>query len=260
MTKAAQDALPLDQYFVPLDMTGPDVAELAEQARTPYWMGISVYAMVLAYNSKKYGSKPPTNWGDLWDVKGFPGARSLRRHAIDTFEVALLADGTAPDKVFPLDIVRALKKLGEIKSSVDVWWTGGAQTTQMLKSGEVDLCMAWNARAQAAIDDGAPYELCWDKAVWGMDGMCVPKRAKNEEAARNFIRFCANAKRQAVFAKYIGYGPSNPNAFEFIDPARAKILPTDPSRFGKMVYQDPAGWGPAKDKALAAFDAWIIKS
>jgi putative spermidine/putrescine transport system substrate-binding protein len=259
MTKAAQDALPVEQYFEKIDLSGPDVAELPPNARDPHWLGISVYATVLAYNTEKYKT-PPASWSDFWDTAKFPGRRAMRKHPIDTFEATLLADGVAPDKVFPLDIARALRKLDQVKPAVNVWWTGGAQSTQLLKAGEVDLCVMWNARAQAAIDDGAKYALMWNRAIYGMDGLCIPKGAKGAGPAREFIKFCANAKRQGEYAKHIGYGPSNPTAFQYIAPERAKILPTDPSRFSTMVYQDPAGWGPVKDEAVERFDAWIIKS
>ncbi len=259
LTAAAQAALPTEQFFEPLDMSGPDVAELVPQARQPHWMGVSVYATTLAYNTEVFGDARPKSWSDFWDLKAFPGRRAMRRHPTDTFEPTLLADGVDPAEVFPLDIERALRKLDQIKPDINVWWTGGAQSTLLLKSNEVDMAVVWNARAQSAIDDGAPYALMWDRAIWGMDGLCIPRGTQNADVARAFIKFCANARRQAEFSRNLAYGPVNPNAFAHIDPERAKILPTNPEYFDTMVFQDPAGWGPAKDRAVAAFDAWIIK-
>ncbi|RUU61309.1 ABC transporter substrate-binding protein [Mesorhizobium sp. M2C.T.Ca.TU.002.02.1.1] len=260
LTAAAQAALPIERYYESLDTSGSDMAEIVPEARQSHWMGLSVYATVFAFNTEVFAAAKPKGWSDFWDVTAFPGRRAMRRHPTDTFEPALLADGVDPAHLFPLDIDRALKKLDQIKASVDVWWTGGAQSTLLLKSSEVDLAVVWNGRAQSAIDDGAPYSLIWDRAVWGMDGMCIPKGTANLEQARAFIKFCSNAQRQAEFAKRIAYGPVNPKAFDHIDPARAKLLPTNPEHFKTMVYQDPKGWGPAKDKAVEAFDAWIIKT
>ena len=48
-------------------------------------------------------------------MKKFPGRRALRNHPIATLEAALMADGVAPDKLYPLDVDRAFKKLEEIK-------------------------------------------------------------------------------------------------------------------------------------------------
>ena len=89
-------------------------------------------------------------------VKGIPGRRGLRKYPVDTFENAVLADGVAPDKVYPIDQDRAFKSLDKIRKDVAVWWSGGAQTSQLLKTGELDICVTWNGRAQAAIDEGGP--------------------------------------------------------------------------------------------------------
>ena len=44
-----------------------------------------------------------------------------------------MAAGVAPDKLYPLDVDRAFKKLEEIKPHITVWWTSGAQSAQLLK-------------------------------------------------------------------------------------------------------------------------------
>jgi hypothetical protein len=53
--------------------------------------------------------KPLESWADVWNVEGFPGRRVSRKHPIDSMEQALLADGVAPDKLYPLDADRASK-------------------------------------------------------------------------------------------------------------------------------------------------------
>ena len=61
-----------------------------------------------------------TTWADLFDLKRFPGKRTAARQVVATLEIALLADGVAPDKLYPLDVDRALKKLDTIKARHDV--------------------------------------------------------------------------------------------------------------------------------------------
>jgi len=259
MTIAAQAVLPSETYFEPLDMSHDDVKELIPQARQERWMGNSVYAQVLAYNTEKYGKNPPKSWADFWDVKNFPGRRGMRRHAIDTFEQALLASGVPNDKLFPMDIDRALKSLDQIKPHINVWWTGYAQSAQLLASNEIDMGPVPNARGQAVIDEGGKYAFCWNQGIWGIDGWCVLKGAPNAKAGREFVRFAANAQRQAVFAQHLAYAPVNPKAFQHLSADRAKILPTNPEYFPNLVYQDPIGWGPQKDEALQRFESWIVK-
>src|SRR3989442_1490871 len=47
-----------------------------------------------------------------------------------TTQFALVADGVPPDKVFPMDVDRAFRKLDQIKPHVKVWWTQGNQSQQ----------------------------------------------------------------------------------------------------------------------------------
>ena len=70
---------------------------------------------------------------------------------------ALLAPAMAGAQASYID--RALAKLSKIRDSVDVWWTGGAQTSQLLESGEVDMLPTWNGRAQTVIDAGGPVGI-----------------------------------------------------------------------------------------------------
>src|SRR5262245_18412475 len=101
----------------------------------------------LAYRKDKFPQGGPKIWADFWDVKKFPGNRSMLNNAVRTVQFALVADGVAVDKVFPLDIDRAFKKLDQIKPHIKVWWTQGNQSQQLLRDGEVDLIVMWNARA-----------------------------------------------------------------------------------------------------------------
>jgi len=137
-----------------------------------------------------------------------------------------MADGVAAKDIYPIDADRAFKKLDQIKSAVDVWWTGGAQTSQLLKTGEVDMLYTWNGRAQVAIDDGAPVEMVWDGAVWAFEGWCILNGGPNVDLCREFIEYAADGDRQAKFTPHVAYGPTNPGAYASIDAERAKVLPT----------------------------------
>jgi len=241
-----------------LDWSG-DMNEIPKQFQRPGFLAYDVAATTIVYNIERYGDKGPQSWAEFWDVDRFKGRRAMRRHPFDTIEEALLADGVPLDKVYPLDLQRAFRKLDQIKPHVAIWWTGGAQASQLIKSGEVDLIATWNGRAQAAIDDGAKYRIAWNQGISVVDGLCVPKGNPKAALAKEFIKFCANAERQAVFSKYIAYGPTNPNAFKFIAPERAAILPSNPKYMPNLVLQTPEAWAADKDKAVEMFDAWVTK-
>ena len=49
-----------------------------------------------------------------------------------------------------------------------------------------------------------------------MEGWVIPRGNPKADLARRFVKFCANAKRQAEFTPHLAYGPTNPNAYKFI--------------------------------------------
>ena len=234
------------------------MGQIMASARKPGWMGQDTYATVISYRTDKYKQDGPKNWADFWNVQKFPGRRAMHKHPIDTLEEALLADGVPMDKVYPIDMDRAFKKLDEIKPHVDVWWTGGAQTTQMLQSGEVDILPTWNARAQVVIEAGGPVAMSWDQGLYALEGWVVPRGGPKIELAKKFIKFCANAKRQAEFVSKLAYGPTNPKAYDYISKERAKFLPTAPDNLKLMMQSSTEWWGANKEKALERFNAWLL--
>ncbi len=242
-----------------LDLKGTAYDEIRPEYKTPTFSGNDVYCALIAYRTDKI-KKPPKSWADFWNVKDFPGRRSLRKYPFDTIEEALMADGVPTNKVYPCDFNRAFKSLDKIKKDVVVWWDQGAQTSQMLKTGEVDMLPTWNARAQVVIDEGAPVALEWNQNVAGVEGWCIIKGTPHGEWVRKFIAFAAEAKNQAEWVKYLTYGPTNPNSFKFIAPERAKLVGTNPEYAQKAVLIDNEFWGKEKDKGIEMFNAWMLKS
>jgi putative spermidine/putrescine transport system substrate-binding protein len=242
----------------PLDWSSEDMKQIMPEAHKPGWLGSDIYATIIAWRTDKYGKNGPQSWADFWDVQKFPGRRAMHKHPIDMLEVALLADGVPKDKIYPIDMDRAFKKLDQIKKHVDVWWTGGAQTTEMLQSGEVDMMPTWNARAQVVIDAGKPVEITWNQGIFALEGWVVPKGCPKAEIGKKFITYCANAKRQAVFASALPYGPTNPKAYDYIPKDRAKYLPTAPDNLKLLMQSSTEWWGANKEKAIERFNAWLL--
>ncbi len=131
---------PIDWTIVQKDKLFPDAV---------FANGISYCALGtnLCYRKDKFPNGGPKSWADFWDVKKFPGTRSLFNNAPRTLNAALLADGVPADKVYPMDIDRAFKKLDQIKPHIKVWWTQGNQSQQLIRDGEIDMMAIWNARA-----------------------------------------------------------------------------------------------------------------
>ncbi len=246
-------------YLEPLGLTPADVPGIVPAYLRSNYMGTDVWATVFAYRTDKFGENGPQTWADFWNVEKFPGRRALYKSPSVNLEVALMADGVPWDKVYPMDVDRAFKSLDRIKPHIDVWWASGAQSTQLLQSGEVDLLTIWSARAQTAIDAGAPGKIVWTGSVASLDGWAVPKGAPQVAAARDFIRFCANPERQAAYTTVMRNGPTNLSAYDTIPAERAKLLPTSPANRSSMLLYDDDWWGPNFAPVKQRFDAWLLE-
>jgi putative spermidine/putrescine transport system substrate-binding protein len=222
----------------------PNAEKMPASYKTPYSVAYEFYSSVLAYNKDKFGNNPPKTWADFWDVKKFPGTRALRNHPLATLEAALLADGVAPDKIYPLDVERAFKKLEEIKPHVTVWWTSGAQSAQLLADGEVDMEMAWNGRVAAVVKEGAPVSYTFNHGFLQYTSLCILKGAPNASTAVKFINAALTPEIQANFPTYIDYGPANPEAYKTgkISEKRIAEMPSAPENAAKQVLVDDQWW------------------
>jgi len=136
----------------PLDFKVVNLAGHPKEIRTAN--SSSPAASIPRYSVTGRTYSPRVRGRELGRVLGredLPGPRSLRNSPVDNLEFALMADGIAPEKLYPLDVDRAFRKLDQIKPHISVWWTTGAQSAQVLIDKEVVLATAWHGRFFAAI-------------------------------------------------------------------------------------------------------------
>ena len=241
-----------------LNLPAQDRVGIIPNAIRPTWLGTDIYATVSAYRTDKVKGSQPENWKDFWDLGGIPGRRSLYKNPQGTLESALMADGVLPKDVYPIAYDRAFKKLDEIKSKISVWWSSGVQSTQMLRDGDIEFIAIWNGRAQAAIDDGAPAKIVWNQGLYTVHGFAVPKGVPTKPLGVEFIKFCADAKRQAAYTPYMAGGPTNTKAFDYIEPKLASTLPSAPSYLASLLEVNTAWWTDNKDDAVNRFNEWLL--
>ncbi|WOH69791.1 ABC transporter substrate-binding protein [Bradyrhizobium sp. BWA-3-5] len=237
----------------------PNAAAMPEAYRSAYSVTYEFYSSVLAFSRKKFPDAAPSSWADFWDVKKFPGRRALRNHPFATLEAALMADGVAPDKLYPLDVDRAFRKLEEIKPNITVWWTSGAQSAQLLNDGEVDMVMAWNGRVSALMGEGAKVGFTFNQGILQSTSLCILKGAPNLATAVRFVNEAVDPVNQANLPLHIDYGPANPKAFNtgVIKPERVVQLPSAPDNAAKQALMSYAWWsspaGEAAEKRWVSF-------
>jgi putative spermidine/putrescine transport system substrate-binding protein len=245
-------------FLQPLGFNSTVLPDLMQSAVTPNWLGIDVYSTILAFRKDKFGTNGPSSWADFWDIKRYPGIRSMRRSPIDTLEQALLSDGVPLSSLYPLNVERAFKRLDQIKAHVGIWWTSGAQATQAIQNGDVDMIATYNGRAQSAIEAGAPVTIVWNQGLYSIEGWGIPKGAPRAELGKQFIKFCADAKRQAVMTESLAYGPTNRKAFDSISAQRTVLLPTAPVNIRNMGLSSATWWNENRVAVTERFNSWII--
>jgi putative spermidine/putrescine transport system substrate-binding protein len=247
-------------YLETLDLKGADTAHMLPHMVLPNFVGTDVWTTTFSYRTDKFSSAAPTSWVDFWNVDRFPGRRGLQQSPMVNLEIALLADGVALDKIYPIDVDRAFKVLDRIKPHVNVWWSSGAQSTQLLQSGEVDLLSIWSARAQTTIDAGTPAKIVWNGNIASADGWSIPKGCPNLDAAQQFVRFCIAPDRQAAYTPTMKNGPTNSKAYDTIPADLAALLPTSPENRKAMLVRDDEWWGANFAAMKQRFDAWLLES
>jgi putative spermidine/putrescine transport system substrate-binding protein len=231
-----------------------------KEAQNDYLFASSVYSTVLAYRTDVYPTgKQPKGWAEFWDVKKFPGPRSMRNHPVDNLEYALLADGVPADKLYPIDLDRAFKKLDEIKPHVNVWWTTGQQPAQLLLDKEVVLATGWNGRFFDVMKKGAPIATEWTHGSLKQGTFVIPKGAKDQYWGNKMLAYMSDPKRQSIYANELGYPGLNLESIKYIDAEAAPHMPTHPDNLPKQFWLNVAWWDENLEKAMDRWKQWLLK-
>jgi putative spermidine/putrescine transport system substrate-binding protein len=222
-----------------------------------YGVGCIVWSYNLGYSTTAFPNGAPTTWADLFDLKKFPGKRTVLDQPVASLEVALLADGVAPDKLYPLDVDRAFKKLDAIKGQT-VFWSTNSQSQQLFVDREVVAGIILNGRVYDAAQKGAKIALSWEQNIQAVDYLVVPKGSKNRDAAMRLIDTMTVADNQAKVANLIAYSPTNIEAYKTIDPKLEPWLCTTPENTKKGFIMSQLYWRDHLKVLTERWTAWKI--
>ena len=270
-----------DRDLAPAPDGTPASADFGDSLVSPCFIPQIVYSTTFGYRTDvaEWGGKKPTSIADIFDLKNFPGKRSLAKWSRDNLEWALIADGVAPGEVYEAlsteeGVARAFRKLDTIKDHV-VWWSSGSETPQRLADGEVVIGSTFNGRlfdlvagydsANAKASTPLPVAMMWDAQIFELDGWIIPKGTPNLDAVKKFVRFATDAQRLADQAKYISYGPARQSSGALV--GKHAILgidmgphmPTHPDNTKNVVLHDHEWWADHRDELDARFEAWLAR-
>ena len=187
-----------------IDWDAVKPAAMFPEAKNEYGFGYQYFSTIMAWRK---GAKEPKNFTEFFDTKAFPGKRRLPDFPHYCLPFALQAAGVPIDKLFPLDVDLAFKKLNEIKKDVAVWWKAGAQPPQLMKDNEVQYSICWSGRVVG--DPAFGLNFAGGKADLSFIAIVKGSKPEDKAAAYKLFHEMSLPENQAKAAGVISYtGPS----------------------------------------------------
>jgi putative spermidine/putrescine transport system substrate-binding protein len=244
------------ELFEELDFSNINKEDFAPGTVDPCGVPVDTYSYVLAYNTEKYGNKPPTSIKDFFDTKNFPGIRSMSNYPQEgNFEMALLADGVKMKDMYPIDYDRAFKVLDRVKDGM-VFWESGAEQVAAMETKRADMLLVWSGRGYEAVSNGAPYAPVWADNSYHWASLAIVKGSPNKKAAQKFIDYLVSPKPQKLFAESMAYGAANLKAAPALDPAKKDWDSSDSENLSKSWSIDNKWWAKNLDDAIQRWTDW----
>ncbi|MGY4876346.1 extracellular solute-binding protein [Vreelandella aquamarina] len=246
------DGTPADQDFI--------AGALGECALTH-----SLYATVVAYDTRAFRGFRPDRIEDLFNLEDFPGKRALQDVPDANIEWALRSYDVPSESLYelistPRGMALVFERLSKLKPHI-LWWTEGSEPVELLESGQVVMASGYNGRFFAAMVEGSPIQILWDSQIQEYQTWVIPASARNPSAARAFMRFATTTERLAAVAERIAYGPARQSASALMHqhPDGFDIrphIPTHPYNNQTAIAKDVAWYSRVRAHLQEHFEKW----
>lgn len=258
MRAEEEDAIPLmDDHLlqpIPKALKRKLIAVLGPENVTAYGPAYIDYSSVLVCNIKLVGTCP-TRVRQFWDTKTFPGPRMMFAGGwIDNLVFGMEAAGVPYKKVFPIDVNLALRKLDEIRPTVQVWWANSQQADDAFRNRDVALGFMWSGRAAVLAASDPDFRVIFDGALKARELLVVPKGAPDPAAAWKLVEWYATHPReQAAFMVARRNGLPSPAAYALVPKDVQATLATSPQHARVSIKID---WNWVRKNRDAVFQQW----
>lgn len=250
-----------ENLFEPLDFNVINTSKVPAFAKSTYGIEYALFLSGMGYDRHAVSdADAPKTWAEFWDTKQRPGLRSLSKHIADsgTLEAALLASAVPIDKLYPLDVDRALASLKTLGKSNVVWYDNNQEPVNFLQQHEGPLASIASGRVVLANAKGADLGFVYDQMQLNGDYLVVPRGARNKDAAFRLIDFIVNDDQAAAnWMQATSYAIANTKAVDLLPASIADKLPTSPKLAGKYFQKDFAWWGDNYKSAVLKFQEFI---
>ena len=219
--------------LAPIDYTVVDKAKVEPAFAYEYGVCNYMFSSVMAWDTTRVKGTPTL--ADFFDLKKIPGKRMIRKDSQAMLEMALIADGVPLDRVYPMDVDRAIAKFATIKDALLMWDTG-SQSQSLLRDGEVSMGWLWHTRA-TLLRRESNGKIDWNFAggVLQPGLWVVPKGNPAGKQAMTAIASMQDPASQVTLLAALGNGPANPQAAPLVPADLQAIDPGYPSNAAKQL-------------------------
>ena len=201
----------------------PNAEQILPELRNPSYDPTGEYSVPymwgtvgILYN-KTMVTEPVDSWAILWDIK-YKNNVFMMDSIRDTMGITLKYMGESMNTRDPIALERARDLLIEQKQAGIVKAYQVDETKDKMVAGEAALALMWSGDAQYAIDLNEDLDYVVPKEgsnVW-VDGMVIPKGAKNKANAEAFINFMSRPDIAKLNCEAIWYSSPNAGAIELM--------------------------------------------
>jgi putative spermidine/putrescine transport system substrate-binding protein len=248
--------------LLPLDTSIVDVSYLPSQYVNPHGVMYAIFNSCIAWDPRQIGpGLEPQGWADVWDTARRPGKRSLDpvNGGAGVMEIALIADGVPPSRLYPLDVDRAFRSLDRLGQDNIIWSVSIEETVQRLISSEVSLASSWPFRILKANQGGARIGYNFDQCMVEGEYLCVVRSTRNPKACFQLIDWILKDPAAAAeFSRLTHYGSPNLASLKLLPKEIADVIPTSPALANKLFPSDDVWWAQNLETVSARFKKWQL--
>jgi putative spermidine/putrescine transport system substrate-binding protein len=243
--------------LVSLPADAPRGDNLPEEIRD-YAIGGFIIGITQGWLTETFPDGGPEDWADFFDTEAYPGKRAWPGSAGSydaSYEIALLADGVAPEDLYPLDLQRATAKLDSIRDDL-VFYSSYPEVQTLLSSGSASIAVSVTGQFTALQNSGLDVTVQWDQAFLSPNFFVIPNTAKHRDNALALAGWLADPERQSVFTERTLYGPADTATFELLDDATISALPNAPEHTDVLSFDEQ--WrADHLDELTAQYADWL---
>ncbi|MEZ5924124.1 MAG: extracellular solute-binding protein [Hyphomicrobiaceae bacterium] len=231
-------------------------------------VGSFAWSSLLLIDPRQFRKGQPETLADVFDGRRFKQKRAFARSPRYLLEMALMADGVAPDQVYGelstrVGVRRAFKKLDGIRKWI-VWSDKSEVALNRLIKGEAAIATAFSGRAFYALaSELRPYQMMWDGQIYDMSVWVISNTTGAEALAEDFVTFATRADRLAAVSRWFPYGPVRLSALELVgkhqtlDVSLSPYLATTPANMTRALAFNELFWRHYEAPLKDSLEAWI---